>query len=136
MLPILGELGAYTGKLCVLVPELEQTVIFLLPVSVDLISAIFFDQIPAEFDIILRKVFPALGGNEYLMLMAGFVYLTETTSEKDRLFRFATFVIFVLDLIPSFFSKAPAMFEYLGYIRKFHLCIRHLLCYVDLAVDK
>lgn len=74
-----------------------------------------------EFNSILVKLLPAIGGKENLMLMAIFTYLTDTTPEKDRTFRFGIFAVFVQILPSLFLSFAGALFQWLQYISEYSI---------------
>lgn len=81
-----------------------------------LTSAIFFKQLPLEFNSILGKLLPAATGGLNLMLMGVYSYLSETTAEEDRTFRFSVFAQFVQ--VISIFSLpfAGPLFQALGYV--------------------
>lgn len=60
------------------------------------ISAIFMRQLPMEFGSILEKVLPAMMGGQTLMLMGVYSYLSASTAEEDRTFRFEIEINFLL----------------------------------------
>lgn len=90
----------------------------LISVVVYLIASIFFDTLPMQFNAVLGKLLPALFGKENLMLMGVFSYLTETTPEKDRTFRFGIFATSIQILPVVFVPFSGVLFEQLGYISK------------------
>lgn len=77
---------------------------------------VFFKQLPLEFSAILSKLLPAMCGGTNLMLMGVYSYLSETTPEEDRTFRFTLFaqVIIVIPII--FIPMAGPLFSRLGYL--------------------
>ncbi|KAJ6636395.1 Proton-coupled folate transporter [Pseudolycoriella hygida] len=106
-------------KPCMLLPLIGETA----SLVVLLISAIFMKQLPLEFNMILSKLLPAMGGGQNLMLMGVYSYLTEMTAEKDRTFRFGIFAVFV-PLIPVVsLPWSGILFQSLGYVKLLLLCI-------------
>lgn len=71
-----------------------------------------------QFNAVLGKLLPALTGKENLMLMGIFSYLTETTPEKDRTFRFGIFATFIQILPTVFVPFAFVLFDKLRYVSK------------------
>lgn len=81
-----------------------------------LISAVFFKQLPLEFSSILGKLLPAVAGGANLMLMGVYSYLSETTADEDRTFRFGVFAQ-IVPLIPiASLPFSGILFAKLGYI--------------------
>lgn len=70
-------------KPCMLIPLLGE----LASLVVLLIASIFMKQLPLQFNMVLSKLLPAMGGGSNLMLMGVYSYLSEMTEEKDRTFR-------------------------------------------------
>lgn len=98
---------------------MESDSIWNFSISVYLIASIFFDQLPIEFSSILGKLLPALGGGVSLMLMGIYTYLSETTPEEDRTFRFGVLGQFV-SIIPILsLPFAGILFKTFGYISEF-----------------
>lgn len=92
----------------------RQNKIFLF--SVLLIAAVFFKQLPLEFSSVLGKLLPAMAGSTNLMLMGVYSYLSETTAEEDRTFRFGVFAQ-IVPLIPILsLPFSGILFQKLGYI--------------------
>lgn len=83
-----------------------------------LTSAIFFKQLPLEFNNILGKLLPAASGGLNLMLMGVYSYLSETTPEGDRTFRFSVFAQFVQAISIISLPFAGPLFQTFGYISK------------------
>lgn len=84
-----------------------------------LVAAVFFKQLPLEFSSILGKLLPAVAGGANLMLMGVYSYLSETTAEEDRTFRFGVFAQ-IVPLIPI--ASVPfsgILFQKLGYISEY-----------------
>lgn len=76
----------------------------------------FFKQLPLEFNGYLGKLLPAMAGGANLMLMGVYSYLSETTAEEDRTFRFGVFAQ-IVPLIPIVsLPWAGILFKKLGYI--------------------
>lgn len=64
-----------------------------------LISSIFMDTIPMQVPAFSERVTPSLGGGSTLMLMGIYSYLSQTTNEENRTFRFGCLTVF-LTLVP------------------------------------
>lgn len=64
----------------------ESNSIFLLKLAL-LIGAIFMDELPMELSTVLGTLLPAVFGDYTLFFMGINSYLTEITTEEDRMFR-------------------------------------------------
>ncbi|KAL7729113.1 hypothetical protein ACLKA6_009587 [Drosophila palustris] len=93
ILPIVGEGLSYTGLL---------------------ISAIFYESLPMEFGSYIEAIVPALFGGITFCLMALYSYITIATPEKDRVFRFGIFAMFVTAL-PFLNIISGFLYRILGY---------------------
>lgn len=91
------------------------------PLTVYLIAAVFFKQLPLEFSAVLGKLLPAIAGGANLMLMGVYSYLSETTAEENRTLRFGIFAQ-VVPLIPILsLPWSGILFQKLGYISEWTL---------------
>ncbi|XP_060648724.1 lysosomal proton-coupled steroid conjugate and bile acid symporter SLC46A3-like [Drosophila nasuta] len=63
-----------------------------------LISAIYFDSIPFEFGSYAEVIVPSLFGSLTLFVMSAYSYMTISTPEEDRVFRFGIFSMVVTGL--------------------------------------
>uniref|UniRef100_A0A1I8MAN5 Major Facilitator Superfamily protein n=1 Tax=Musca domestica TaxID=7370 RepID=A0A1I8MAN5_MUSDO len=98
-------------KACMVFPLIGESLMFLCL----LVSAIFFDKIPMEFGAYSEAIVPALFGGNTLCLMAIDSYITISTPEPDRVFRFGIFGMFA-NMLP--FIGQPisgVLFNFLGY---------------------
>ncbi|XP_073835449.1 solute carrier family 46 member 2 isoform X1 [Musca autumnalis] len=102
-------------KACMIFPVLGESLMFLCL----LISAIFFDKIPMEFGAYTEAIVPGLLGGSTLCLMAIDSYITISTPEPDRVFRFGIFATFTNTL--GFVGQpiSGVLFNYLGYTWSF-----------------
>lgn len=80
-----------------------------------LIAVVFFKQLPVQFTAILSKVLPAIFGSG-LMLLGVFSYLSATTPEEDRTFRFNLFAQAIVITPIIFIPMAGPLFTSLGYV--------------------
>lgn len=71
-----------------------------------------------EFNSVLGKLVPAMTGKENLMLMGVFSYLSLTTPEENRTFRFGIFAVFLQILPVVFVPFSGTLFTMLGYTSK------------------
>ncbi|XP_039955232.1 uncharacterized protein LOC120771347 isoform X1 [Bactrocera tryoni] len=102
-------------KPCMIMPIIGE----LLSFSCLLISAIFFDALPMEFGAYCEAIVPALFGGLTFCLMAIYSYITIATPEKDRIFRFGIFAMFVT-AVPFIGQPISGfLFQKLGYIFSF-----------------
>lgn len=79
---------------------------------------VFFKQLPLEFSAVLSKLLPAMFGGTNLMLMGVYSYLSETTPEEDRTFRFNLFAQCIIVIPIIFIPMAGPLFSSLGYMSK------------------
>ncbi|ALC45482.1 CG31321 [Drosophila busckii] len=86
------------------------------------ISAIFFEQLPMEFGMYLEVIVPSLCGGLTFCLMAIYSYMTISTPEKDRVFRFGIFAMFVTGA-PFLGAVSGVLFKTLGYTLSFAMAI-------------
>ncbi|XP_061398011.1 uncharacterized protein LOC133333733, partial [Musca vetustissima] len=102
-------------KACMIIPIIGDCIMFVF----QLVSAIFFDKIPMEFGAYNEQIVPSLFGGSTLLFMAVDSYMTISTPEADRVFRFGIYSIFIstINLIGSPISGT--LFKYLGYTRSF-----------------
>jgi PCFT/HCP family folate transporter-like MFS transporter 1/3 len=64
-----------------------------------LVSSIFMDTIPMQVPAFSERVTPSLFGGSTLMLLGIYSYLSQTTTEENRTFRFGCLTVF-LTLVP------------------------------------
>jgi len=84
-----------------------------------LISSIFFESLPMEFGAYIEAIVPALFGGLTFCLMALYSYITISTPEEDRVFRFGIFAMFV-SALPFLNLISGDVHKLLGYTRKLH----------------
>ncbi|KAM7346778.1 solute carrier family 46 member 2 isoform 2-T2 [Cochliomyia hominivorax] len=102
-------------KACIIAPIIGESLSFLCL----FISAIFFDQIPMEFGAYAEVIVPSLFGGSTLCLMAIDSYMTISTPEEDRIFRFGIFAMFSTGMPFIGQPISGLLFQYLGYIMSF-----------------
>ncbi|XP_061392567.1 uncharacterized protein LOC133328034, partial [Musca vetustissima] len=102
-------------KACMVFPIIGESLMFLCL----LVSAIFFDKIPMEFGAYSEAIVPALFGGQTLCLMAIDSYMTISTPEADRIFRFGIFAMFTTGLPFIGQPISGVLFNYLGYTWSF-----------------
>ncbi|XP_063697804.1 proton-coupled folate transporter-like [Culicoides brevitarsis] len=88
-----------------------------------LITSIFKSTVPMQFHLYLETILNSLCGGFSLMLMGVFSILAATTSEEHRTFRFGAFSAFFSGAGIILAPLATYVFEYLGYVNMFLLCI-------------
>ncbi|CAD7077735.1 unnamed protein product [Hermetia illucens] len=91
-------------------------------ITAHIVSAVFMDAIPMEFDAIMERVIPSMFGGHMLFHVGIYSYLTETTPEKDRSFRFGIFTVFLHIMLLIGVSLSGLAYNHLGYIKVFVLC--------------
>ncbi|XP_061398721.1 uncharacterized protein LOC133334405, partial [Musca vetustissima] len=84
-----------------------------------LVSAIFFDKLPMEFGAYSEAIVPSMFGGYTLLFMAIDSYMTISTPEADRVFRFGIYSVCntVIPLIGQ--PVSGTLFKYLGYTWSF-----------------
>ncbi|XP_075154898.1 solute carrier family 46 member 2 [Haematobia irritans] len=102
-------------KACMIAPLIGESLMFLCLLA----SAIFFDKIPMEFGAYSEAIVPALFGGNTLCLMAIDSYMTISTPEEDRIFRFGIFAMFTTGLPFIGQPISGVLFNYLGYTWSF-----------------
>lgn len=75
-----------------------------------------------QFNAILSKLCPAIGGKEYVMFIAIYTYLSRTTPERDRMLRITWFAAFTQILPPLFYPLSGFLFKLFKYQRKWRRC--------------
>ncbi|XP_061398514.1 uncharacterized protein LOC133334242, partial [Musca vetustissima] len=102
-------------KACMLFPIIGDCFMFVFL----LVSAIFFDKIPMEFGAYSEAIVPNMFGGSTLLFMAIDSYMTISTPEADRVFRFGIYSVFttVIPLISQ--PMSGILFKYLGYTWSF-----------------
>lgn len=87
-----------------------------------LISSIFFDSLPMEFGAYIEAIVPALFGGLTFCLMALYSYITISTPEEDRVFRFGIFAMFV-SAMPFLNLISGDVHQLLGYTLSFAMAV-------------
>lgn len=81
----MGAWSDRTGnrKLCILLPILGE----LLTCISNIISAVFFEEIPIEVTMFFEALFPAITGGWVMMYLGVFSYISDITDSESRTFR-------------------------------------------------
>jgi hypothetical protein len=85
------------------------------------IAAIFING-PVEFPAYAYRLIPSLTGAENLMMMGIFSYLSASSTEEDRTFRFGVFQM-LMTIVPIVAqSISPTLLQIFDYTRE---CLTH-----------
>lgn len=121
VLIIVSFAGAWSDKhdvrkAFILIPFVGE----LLAVLVYIVSAIYMDEIRVEYAIMAGKIVPSMFGGQTLFMIGVSSFMTVTTAENYRTFRFGCFSMFIT-LLGMFASPLSGIlyntFSYVGKIR-------------------
>ncbi|XP_063702503.1 uncharacterized protein LOC134832419 [Culicoides brevitarsis] len=128
--------GAWSDKYQIrkpfmLVPFLGEVV----TIGIFLVSALYMEQIPADYCVLGAHIIPALTGGPTLFMIGASSYMTVTTKEDQRTFRFGCFSMFItiLGIIGS--PLSGPLFKALTFVQFFSFtialfCIGALFVYI------
>lgn len=109
----LGAWSDRTGnrKLCILLPIIGE----LLVCISNIISTIFFTEIPVEVTMFCEAIFPAITGGWVLMFLGVFSYISDITDEESRTFRVGLVNLCMTAGIPIGTALSGILLRLLGY---------------------
>lgn len=109
----MGAWSDRTGnrKLCILLPILGE----LLTCISNLISTVFFDEIPVEVSMFFEALFPALTGGWVMMYLGVFSYISDITDNESRTFRVGLVNLCMTAGIPIGTALSGILLKLLGY---------------------
>lgn len=109
----MGAWSDRTGnrKLCILLPILGE----LLTCISNLISTIYFDEIPVEITMFFEALFPALTGGWVMMYLGVFSYISDITDNESRTFRVGLVNLCMTAGIPIGTALSGILLRLLGY---------------------
>uniref|UniRef100_A0A336K589 CSON001695 protein n=1 Tax=Culicoides sonorensis TaxID=179676 RepID=A0A336K589_CULSO len=106
-------------KAFILVPYIGE----MLASIVFIVSALYMDEIPAEYAIYGGKIIPSIFGGQTLFMIGVHSYMTVTTSEEYRTFRIGFYSMFITFLGIFASPLSGVFFEILNYIELFTLSL-------------
>uniref|UniRef100_A0A336LQC0 CSON010152 protein n=1 Tax=Culicoides sonorensis TaxID=179676 RepID=A0A336LQC0_CULSO len=114
--------GAWSDKYQIrkpflLVPFLGEVI----TIGIFFVSALYMETIPAEYSVIGVAIIPALTGGPSLFMIGASSYMTVTTAEDQRTFRFGVFSMFITILGIIGAPLSGPLFKLLTYIQFFAL---------------
>lgn len=84
-----------------------------------MITVIFFDELPTEFDIYITSCINALTGGWSMLFVGAYSILSDITTEENRTFRFTLFWQ-IVSIIPIMVLPFGGYFlSSLGYLSKY-----------------
>lgn len=109
----MGAWSDRTGnrKICILLPILGE----LLTCVSNLISTVFFDEIPVEVTMFFEALFPALTGGWVMMYLGVFSYISDITDDASRTFRVGLVNLCMTAGIPIGTALSGILLRLLGY---------------------
>lgn len=109
----MGAWSDRTGnrKVCILLPILGE----LLTCISNLISTIFFEEIPVEVTMFFEALFPALTGGWVMMYLGVFSYISDITDNESRTFRVGLVNLCMTAGIPIGTALSGILLRLLGY---------------------
>lgn len=99
-------------KPCMVFPVIGE----IISLSAHIISSIWMNTIPMEVCAVIEKVVPSMFGGQTLLTIGVLSYITETTTEENRAFRFGVFTVIVNITLLIGISLSGVMYNLLGYL--------------------
>lgn len=123
----MGAWSDRTGnrKVCILLPILGE----LLTCISNLISTIFFEEIPVEVTMFFEALFPALTGGWVMMYLGVFSYISDITDNESRTFRVGLVNLCMTAGIPIGTALSGILLRLLGYYGIF--IISGTICFLN-----
>lgn len=123
----MGAWSDRTGnrKICILLPILGE----MLTCITNLISTIFFDEIPVEVTMFFEALFPALTGGWVMMYLGVFSYISDITDNESRTFRVGLVNLCMTAGIPIGTALSGILLRLLGYYGIF--IISGTMCFLN-----
>lgn len=83
-----------------------------------ILSAIYMEQVPAEYAIYLGRIIPSMFGGGTLFMIGVHSYMTVTTTEEHRTFRIGFYSMFFTFLGIFASPLSGLFFEWFNYVGK------------------